>query len=164
MVNSSKAAKCFLSKTPRLNKYWVPSKIDTDHNPASNQAINELKPENSNYFHIIHRKVKYLNKIEVRNGVFNKAISISGFNSIWHDSKINANIYNTYSESGATKLKDEPWIISIFRTAEKKTPEIILDNTIVTGYIEFTDAKGLVLLRNKAKVLEKIKNAQVKNQ
>ena len=47
----------------------MPAKINTDQNPAYNQAIAELKAENEAYADIIHRKVKYLNnRIESDHG------------------------------------------------------------------------------------------------
>ena len=60
-TRNTTAAKRFLNKDLKLNKYWIPSRINTDKNPAYNQAIAELKAENDSYAHIKHRKVKYLN-------------------------------------------------------------------------------------------------------
>jgi len=69
------AAKRFLSKALKLNKHWVPSKINTDKNPAYNQAIAELKAENEAYAHIEHRKVKYLNnRVESDHGKLKRLI------------------------------------------------------------------------------------------
>ena len=69
------ATKRFLSKALKLNKDWVPSKINTDKNPAYNQAIAELKAENEDYAHIEHRKVKYLNnRVESDHGKLKRLI------------------------------------------------------------------------------------------
>ena len=63
-TRNTKAAKRFLSKTLKdYYKYDSPNKINTDKNPAYNDAIAQLKNENSNYKNIEHRKVKYLNNI-----------------------------------------------------------------------------------------------------
>ena len=71
----TKAAKRFLSKALKVNKHWVPSKINTDQNPTYNQAIAELKVENEAYAHIFHRKVKYLNnRIESDHGKLKRLI------------------------------------------------------------------------------------------
>jgi transposase-like protein len=64
-----------LSKALKVNKDWVASKINTDQNPAYNQAIAELKVENEAYAHIFHRKVKYLNnRIESDHGKLKRLI------------------------------------------------------------------------------------------
>ena len=53
----------------------MPAKINTDQNPAYNQAIAELKAENEAYADIIHRKVKYLNnRIESDHGKLKRLI------------------------------------------------------------------------------------------
>ena len=63
-TRNTKAAKRFLSKVLKnYDKYDTPSKINTDKNPAYNDAIAQLKSENDNYNDIEHRKVKYLNNI-----------------------------------------------------------------------------------------------------
>ena len=73
-----------LSKALRINKYWVSSKINTDKNPAYNQAIAELKAENDSYAHIQHRKIKYLNnRIESDHGKLKRLIKpMLGFKSM----------------------------------------------------------------------------------
>lgn len=74
-TRNSKAAKRFLGKALKLNKHWVPRVINTDKNPAYNQAIADLKTEDENYSHIEHRKVKYLNnRIESDHGKLTRLI------------------------------------------------------------------------------------------
>ncbi|WP_150467987.1 IS6 family transposase [Francisella sp. SYW-9] len=83
-TRNTKAAKRFLSKTLRNFKYDIPNKINTDMNPAYNNAISELKAENDDYSHIEHRKEKYLNNIiEQDHGKLKRLIKpMLGFKSI----------------------------------------------------------------------------------
>ena len=62
-TRNTEAAKRFLAKALRINKDWIPAKINTDLNPAYNQAIAELKTQNEAYANIIHRKIKYLKNL-----------------------------------------------------------------------------------------------------
>jgi transposase-like protein len=62
-TRNTKAAKRFLLKTLKNYQYDVPAILNTDMNPAYNQAIIEIRAENEDYHHIKHRKVKYLNNI-----------------------------------------------------------------------------------------------------
>ncbi|MCF6808645.1 IS6 family transposase [Thiotrichales bacterium 19S9-11] len=62
-TRNTQAAKRFLSKALKNNKGWIPSKINTDLNPAYNHAIAQLKQENPSYADIDHRKNKYINNI-----------------------------------------------------------------------------------------------------
>ncbi|HEV8080631.1 MAG TPA: IS6 family transposase, partial [Chitinophagaceae bacterium] len=52
---NTKAAKLFLQKLIKRNKDYCPSVINTDKNPAYNQAIQELKQEG-----LLSENVKYL--------------------------------------------------------------------------------------------------------
>jgi transposase-like protein len=83
-TRNTKAAKRFLSKTLKTSKYWITAKINTDQNPAYNQAIAELKAENQSYAHIEHRKVKYLNnRLESDHGKLKRLIKpMLGFKSM----------------------------------------------------------------------------------
>ncbi|MDQ5921026.1 MAG: transposase, family [Pseudomonadota bacterium] len=74
-TRNTKAAKRFLSKALKINKYWVPHTINTDLNPAYNQAIADIKAENQLHSDIQHRKVKYLNNnIESDHGKLKRLI------------------------------------------------------------------------------------------
>jgi IS6 family transposase len=83
-TRNTKAAKRFLSRLLKLDKYWIPSVINTDKNPAYNHAITDLKNENEAYAHIKHRKVKYLNNfIESDHGKLKRLIKpMLGFKSM----------------------------------------------------------------------------------
>ena len=61
-TRNTQAAKRFLNKVLKNYKYDYPSKINTDLNPAYNEAMRQIKA-NPKYSHIEHRKVKYLNNI-----------------------------------------------------------------------------------------------------
>ena len=74
-TRNTKAAKRFLSKALKVDKYSVPTVINTDQNPAYNQAIEQLRSENDWYERIEHRKVKYLNnRLESDHGKLKRLI------------------------------------------------------------------------------------------
>ena len=83
-TRNTKAAKRFLSKVLKNYQYDIPTVLNTDKNPAYNEAIAELKRENNQYSQIKHRKVKYLNNIiECDHGKLKRLIKpMLGFKSM----------------------------------------------------------------------------------
>ena len=80
----TKSARRFLAKALKVNKDWVPSKINTDQNPAYIQAIKSLKRSHEDYTDIKHRHIKYHNnRIESDHGKLKRLIKpMLGFKSM----------------------------------------------------------------------------------
>lgn len=97
----------------------------------------------NSYRDIFNNQINMSGNIKANKTEFNKILILSSDSSFFKDSKINDNIVN-YSKNESTV--------------------ITLDNTIVKGNIEFKKAKGLVILKNKARVEKEIINANIKNE
>lgn len=95
-------------------------------------------------------------RIDANNSIFNQQITVDSQKNTWVNSQINTNIVDTYEDN-------RPWIISIFSNKSSAVPEILLNNTTVRGNIEFTKIKGVVVLIGDAKILGRIKNADIKH-
>ncbi|SER90332.1 Transposase (or an inactivated derivative) [Pseudovibrio axinellae] len=80
----SKAAKRFLAKALRRSKRYVPSRINTDKNPAYGLALAELKREGKTPDYVKLRQVKYLhNRLESDHGKLKRLIEPTlGFQSM----------------------------------------------------------------------------------
>ncbi len=78
------AARRFLAKALRVRRDWAPSIINTDRNPAYDEAIRKLKASKLLDDSVDHRQVKYLNnQIEADHGAIKRRIrSMLGFKSV----------------------------------------------------------------------------------
>src|SRR5512133_628156 len=81
---NAKAAKRFLSVALKRRRDWIPRVINTDKNPAYDEAIAELKKEGLLPKDTQHRQVKYLNnRLESDHGKLKRLIKPTlGFQSM----------------------------------------------------------------------------------